>query len=190
MSVLQSLSRKLRSWPKPGNSSQRVIALIFSILQDFIRVNMNTKTSDLLLDMCTHVTTLLLWMVCAAHLVYPSLQSVHQQSIRYWGTVVSGIVGHRAVTNLKVPNFCMICMIAFTRICVLTLFQVAHSYPLTKRSLKSNSQVCACTHYSHLTVPVATQMYLLGKDLPMGGSVQLTYEQLRSSQTLGQNTLL
>lgn len=120
MSVLQSLSRKLRSWPKPGNSSQRVIALIFSILQDFIRVNMNTKTSDLLLDMCTHVTTLLLWMVCAAHLVYPSLQSVHQQSIRYGGTVVSGIVGHRAVTNLKVPNFCMICMIAFTRICVLS----------------------------------------------------------------------
>lgn len=120
MSVLQSFSRKLRSWPKPGNSSQRVIALIFSILQDFIRVNMNTKTSDLLLDMCTHVTTLLLWMVCAAHLVYPSLQSVHQQSIRYWGTVVSGIVGHRAVTNLKVPNFCMICMIAFTRTCVLS----------------------------------------------------------------------
>lgn len=81
---------------------------------------MNTKTSDLLLDMCTHVTALLLWVVCAAHLVYPSLQSLHQHSVRHRGTVVSDTVGHRAVTHLKVLHFCMICMIAFTCICVLS----------------------------------------------------------------------
>ena len=82
--------------------------------------NMDTKSSVLLLDTCMCVTALLLWMVCGAHLMYPSFQSLRQHSIRYRGTVMPWIVGHRAVTNLKVLHFCMICTITFTCMCVLS----------------------------------------------------------------------
>lgn len=82
--------------------------------------NTDTKSSVLLLDMRTRVTALLIWMVCGAHLKYSSFQSLRQHSIRYRGTITSWIVGHRAVTNLQVLYFCMICTIAFTCVCVLS----------------------------------------------------------------------
>lgn len=135
--------------------------------------NMDTKDSVLLLGMCTHVTALLTWMICGAHLMYLSFQALRQHSIRYRGTAMSWTAGHRAVAHLKLLHFCMTCTIAFIEVRALTFCQVVHSYPLNVGYLVSNSQVCAYRHYSHLTVPEATQMYLLGINPCMGGSVQL-----------------
>lgn len=139
---------------------------------------MDTKSSVLLLDMCTSTTALLIRMVCGTHLTYPSCQSLRQHSVGYRGTVTSWTVGHRAVTTLKVLHFFMICTIAFTGTCVLrNILSSCAFLPPHHRILeiKFTGGVCVFvyTHYSHLTLPEATQMYLLGKNPCVGGSVQL-----------------
>ena len=136
-----------------------------------------TKSSVLLLDTCTHLTNLHIWMACGARLTYPSVQSLHQRSTRFQGTATSWIAQHRAGADPEVRHFCMVCTIAFICICVLgnILSSCAFISP-HHRILKIKFTGCVHIHYSHLTVPQATPMCLLGKNACTRGSVQLINE--------------
>ena len=114
--MVQSQSRKLRSWSNQGTVPKGLLQIFLACFRitPLNMSHMDTKSSILLLDTCTHVTALLIWMVCGTHLRYSSFWSLCQHSTRYRGTVMSRTVGCRAVTNLKVRHFCMICTIAFT----------------------------------------------------------------------------
>lgn len=121
--TLECCNLRAGNWgadPSQGTALKGLLHLFlasFKILFEQ-REHKDLRPAPRYVDTCNYSSAL---MVCAAHLMYPSLQPLHQHSIRYRGTLVSGTVGHRAVTNLKVLHFCMICMIALCEfICVLS----------------------------------------------------------------------